>query len=338
MILVTGGTGLVGSHLLYYLVKSGRFVRAIHRVSSDLEAVKKVFLYHSSEGDQLFHRIEWFEADIRKIPSLSNAFEGIEYVYHAAAFISFNPDHYQSLKKTNTEGTANVVNLCLKNKVKKLCYVSSVATLGFSIDGNPIDEETEFDSESKQNVYALTKFRAEIEVWRGTQEGLDAVIVLPGVILGGGLPSSVKTSSNRILKSISKGLSFYTPGSTGIVDVRDVSQVMISLMNSEIKNEKYILVSKNIHYKDLISQLALLLHKKPPSKEISMNRMFLLSYLDRFSNKFFRTKRRLLKAMIPSLYTEAIYHSGKIKEELNYEFIPYTQTLKAIVKDYSKEL
>ena len=130
MVLVTGGTGLVGSHLLYFLLKENDSVRAIHRKSSNLQSVKEVFSYYTSSYEALYKKIDWVDADITEVPSLSEAFKGITKVYHAAAYINFSPKNYHKLKEVNIEGTANVVNLCLLHKVEKLCYVSSIATLG----------------------------------------------------------------------------------------------------------------------------------------------------------------------------------------------------------------
>jgi Nucleoside-diphosphate-sugar epimerases len=170
MILVTGGTGLVGSHLLFSLLQDNQKVRATHRASSDLELVRNVFSYFTSEADVLFNKIEWVAANMTDIPALTDAFVGISHVYHCAAYISFNPKHYRKLKKSNVEGTANIVNLCLANRVQKLCYVSSVATLGRSENSELIDEGTAWNPEDINSVYAISKYGAELEVWRGSQE------------------------------------------------------------------------------------------------------------------------------------------------------------------------
>jgi len=184
MVLVTGGTGMVGSHLLYFLLKENTKVRAIYRKDSDIKAIKKVFALYTNEVDMFFNKIEWVKANIIDIPALTLAFQNVTHVYHCAAIINFDPSKYKVLKKANVEGTANVVNLCLANNVKKICYVSSVATLGKTLNNQPINEETHWNPDDKNNVYAITKYGAEMEVWRGTQEGLDAVIVNPGVIVG----------------------------------------------------------------------------------------------------------------------------------------------------------
>ncbi|MDX1463970.1 MAG: NAD-dependent epimerase/dehydratase family protein, partial [Marinirhabdus sp.] len=184
MILVTGGTGLVGSHLLYRLLKAGKQVRAIHRKNSSLENVVKVFSYYTDDAESLYQQIEWFEANILDITKLELAFKDVEWVYHAAAYVDFNPKNYHKLKKANIEGTANIVNLCIANSVKKLCHFSSIATLGDVVGDSKITEETYWNPEVKNSVYAITKYGAEMEVWRGTQEGVPAVILNPGVILG----------------------------------------------------------------------------------------------------------------------------------------------------------
>ncbi|MDC8002220.1 NAD-dependent epimerase/dehydratase family protein [Aequorivita todarodis] len=330
MILVTGGTGMVGSHLLYFLLKKNERVRAIHRKNSDIHAVKKVFALYTSEVDPLFNKIEWIEANITEIPALSVAFENITKVYHCAAFINFDPSKYKVLKKANVEGTANVVNLCLANKIEKLCYVSSVATLGNGLYNQSITEETPWNPDEKNSVYAITKYGAEMEVWRGTQEGLDAVIVNPGIILG---TSPDGGGSGVIVSIVASGIPFYPSGAMGIVDVQDVALLMIRLMDSETKNEQFILVGENITYKELFSKLAPLLGKKPPTKKLSKSIMFFLSGMDWLSNKLFGTKRRLIKATVQSMFTASFYDASKIKKEFGFQFTPTGETLKKIAKE-----
>lgn len=334
MILVTGGTGLVGSHLLYFLLKDNQTVRAIHRKSSNLEAVKEVFSYYTVDSEALFNKIEWVEADITEIPSLSEAFKNITHVYHAAANLSFNPKHYYKLKKENIEGTANVVNLCLKNNVAKLIHVSSIATFGEPQKGNLISETTEWAPEDKNSVYAISKFGGEMEVWRGTQEGLKAVIINPGIILGSGHWNS---GSGIILKTVAKGIPFYTTGGIGIVDVQDVVSAMILLMQNPINNQKYILVGKSIYYKELLSELALQLGKKPPMKMAPKWLLMPFSKIDWLASAIFRTKRSLLNATVRSLYKISFYDTSKIEAELNFSFTPYRETLERVANNYLKQ-
>ena len=253
-------------------------------------------------------------------------------MYHCAAFVSFNPKHYHALKKANVEGTANVVNIALANNVKKMCYVSSIATLGKSLNGEGITEETPWNPEDKNSVYSITKYGAEMEVWRGTQEGLDAVIVNPGVILGEGYWHS---SSGRLITRAAKGVKYYTEGSSGFVDIKDVVNGMLSLMESDIKNERFVLVSKNLTYKEFLGGLSLALGKPAPSKSISKRTLLFLSSLDWLSSKLFGTKRRLLKGMIHSMFRYSKYDVSKIEKALDFQFTPYDETITRIVKNYN---
>ncbi|MDF1517975.1 MAG: SDR family oxidoreductase, partial [Lutibacter sp.] len=182
MILVTGGTGLVGSHLLYHLSLENDSIKAIHRKSSDLRAVKNVFQYFSSDYEALFQKIEWVEADITDIISLEEAFKNVTKVYHSAALVSFNSKDYAAMDEINIDGTTNIVNFCIENRVKKLCFVSSVATIEKSVTGKMMSEADEWNTEKVSYGYALTKFAAEMEVWRASQEGVPIVIVNPGII------------------------------------------------------------------------------------------------------------------------------------------------------------
>lgn len=334
MILVTGATGLVGSHLIYHLVSEGNQVRAIYRSKKKLEAVKEVFAYYTPNFETLFSKIEWVQADITDIPSLENAFKDVIYVYHLAAFISFNPKHFERLKKINVEGTANMVNLALIKGIKKFCYVSSIATLGDAPSPNTlINEKTTFNPEASSNVYGLTKYLAELEVWRGAQEGLNTVVVHPGVILGVGHYNS---ASGSIIKSAYRGIKYYTSGGVGIVDVEDVVKAMILLVKSNITHDNFILVGKNISYKELLTQLTNKLNSKTTLKPISKRTLTFLSYLDYLKHNLLGSKRRLLQATVTSLYTTSYYDAGKIKDALQITFTPFNETCDKIASHFLK--
>lgn len=319
MILVTGGTGLVGSHLLYKLVSNGESVKAIYRREHKLELVKRVFAYYTQDFEVLFSKIDWVDADITDVPKLSQAFEGVTYVYHCAAFVSFEPDKYHQLRKINIEGTANVVNLCVANKVKKLCYVSSIAAVGHNVDDTQlITEETHWNPEDDNSVYAITKYGAEIEVWRGTQEGVDAVVVNPGIIVGPGYWNS--GGSGSLIKKIYKGFPYYTYGVTGYVSVDDVVNTMHQLMQSDLKNERYILVSENVSFKSFQEKVATVLNVTPAKKEAKRWLLELGWRLDWFNQKIFGKRRKLSKHMAKSARSISLYDSSKLKNALNFEF------------------
>lgn len=335
MILVTGGTGFVGSYLLFDLAKSGEKVRAIHRKSSDFEAVKKVFGYYADEAtaEKLFSSIEWMKADITDIPALTSAFENVNQVYHCAAFVSMGAGHEKVMRRVNIKGTANVVNLCIARKIEKLCYVSSIASLGKPVNGKEIDENNLWNPEDNHSDYAISKYGAEIEVWRGSQEGLDVVIVNPGVILGAGF---WKSGSSRAFRRIDKGLKFYFPKVTGFVGVKDVVRAMRLLMASEIKNEKYILVAENLSFKTLLSKIADSIDRPRPNRLIKKWMIKLAWILQRMGAPF-GVKQQFTRHSASALYEDARYSSEKIRKDLNFEFTPISEVIAETGRIYRQE-
>lgn len=317
MILVTGSTGLVGAHLLYKLASTNEKVRAIYRSEHKLNNVKNVFSTYTDHYQNLFDSIEWVKADILDIPVLNEAFLDINYVYHCAAFVSFEPDKYKILRRTNIEGTANIVNLCISNSVKKLCYVSSIATIGNALNNEPITENTDWNPEADNSVYAITKYGAEMEVWRGTQEGLDAVIVNPGVILGAGI---WHYGTGNLFKKAHTGFKYYTAGTIGLVFIEDVVSIMIQLLKSDIVNERYILVAENWTYKQFLQTLTKSVNSEIP-KKLAPNWLLQFGWkLDWLKHKITGKRRQLTKQLVYSLTSETNYNNTKLKEELNYTF------------------
>ena len=224
MILVTGGTGMLGAHLLYELSKNNTKVRAIYRSENAIEKTRKVFNYDVENGNELFDKIEWCEADITDVPTLESVFEGVSHVYHVAAKVSFDESDAKQMRRVNIYGTANIVNFCVAFGVKKLCFVSSIAAITKAVDKDVIDESDEFNVETNNYSYAITKYGAEMEVWRGAQEGLDVVVVNPGVILGAGFWNE---NSGTLFSLTHKRNPFYTEGVTAFIGVEDVVKVMI---------------------------------------------------------------------------------------------------------------
>ena len=335
MILVTGGTGLVGAHLLFHLLNENQPVRAIYRSEKKFDTVKRIFGYYTNNVDALFDTIEWVKADLNNIPQLTEAFKDVTQVYHCAAFVSFEPDKFNLLQKTNIKGTANIVNFCIDHKVEKLCYVSSIAALGASLNNKAITEDTEWNKEIDNSVYAITKYGAELEVWRGTQEGLDAVIVNPGVIIG---PGIWRYGSGSLIKMIYNGLKYYTTGSTGYVDVNDVVKAMIQLVKSDVKNERYILVSENLSFKDFFTKTANYLGVKPPQKEAKPWLLNIAWRLDWLKHKLTRKRRVLSKQTANSAVTTTIYSNNKIKDAIGFEFLPMDKSIETTTSLFKNDL
>ena len=336
MILVTGGTGLVGSHLLYELVNAKKTVKAIYRRAHKLESVKKVFAYYSENWETLYNTIEWVEADITNIPQLQIAFKDITQVYHCAAFISFEPDKYRRLRIINIEGTANIVNLCISHKVKKLCYVSSIAAIGHNPKPETlINENTAWNPEEDNSVYAITKYGAELEVWRGSQEGLDIVIVNPGIILGPGYWHG--GGSGSLFKSIYKGRNYYTKGGSAYVDVYDVVDVMQRLMESTIKNEGFIVISDNLLFKDFNFKVAKALGISTSAKQIKPWQLQIAWRLDWLNHKLFGKRRKLSKQLAKTINNVTNHDNSKVKDALDFNFSPVDDSIEKVSALFLKD-
>ncbi len=325
MILVTGATGLVGTHLLGTLLQEKKQLRALYRTKAKKAYTHDLLLRSlSNEQHHLLDAIDWVQADITDIPAVSEAFEGVTHVYHCAAKISFDPREYKVLRKTNIDGTANIVNLCMSKSVQKLCYVSSIATIGEGIEHAVLDEQSEWNSELQNSVYAITKYGAEMEVWRGIYEGLNAVIVNPGIIIGAGFFDS---GSGALFKSLYAGMKYYTPGITGYVSIEDVTEIMCRLMNGPYTAERYILVGENLSFKQAFSMIASALQKREPYKEATPALLTMAYYAQKVGNRLLGTKQSIFRSSIRSAFSVHTYANEKITQALDYTFIPIEKSI-----------
>ena len=248
-ILVTGGTGFLGSYLLRFLLLQGYTrIRAIKRSNSALDLVR-----------DFSDRIEWVEGELTDWFFLSDCFKEVDWVFHAAALVSFDAKDFPEMQKINVSVTADLVNLALDNNIQKFCYVSSIAALGRSKVGETLDENSIWKQSPYNSRYGMTKFAAEQEVWRGVEEGLNAVIVNPGMILGSGRWSE---GTSRFFSLIDEGFPFIPNGAATWVDIRDVVRSMHLLMDSDIHSERFILVAGIQSYRDFFTSVAAFLNKK----------------------------------------------------------------------------
>lgn len=317
MILVTGGTGLLGSHLLYQLSLEGQTVRALYRDKKRIETVEKLFKYYNPNNFQaFFDSIEWVQGDILDLQSLEDAIQDVKIVYHCAAMVSFAKRDFYKLMKVNREGTANIVNTCLDFGVEKLCYVSSTASIGGE-NNELISEKTKWELTPKTSGYSISKYSAEKEVWRGVEEGLDCIIVNPSVIFGAG---NWDESSLTIFRTINNGLRFYTSGCNAFVDARDVAEIMVRLTNSETKNERYLCVGECIAFKDVFEQIAIKMGKTPPSINTPKWLVGFAWRISWFLSLFTRRSAAVTRESARSAFNEKSYTSDKIKKHLSFNF------------------
>jgi dihydroflavonol-4-reductase len=310
MILVTGGSGLVGNELITQLLAQGKAVRAIYNKTP-------LANFNSS-------LLQQFQCDILDVIGLEEAMQGITQVYHCAAIVSFSSKDATALFKINVEGTANVVNAALDAGVKKFVHISSVAALG-KIEGETISETTNWTEENNKSIYGKSKYFGELEVWRGVSEGLNAVIVNPSLILGAG---DWNAGSSKIFKSVYEEFPWYTDGIAGFVDVRDVARAMIQLMDSNVVNERFILNAENKSFKDTFTAIAKAFGKKPPHKKVTPFLAEAVWRLEAIKSLFSGKIPLVTKETAASALAKINFDNGKLSKFLpDFTYTPIEETV-----------
>lgn len=325
---VTGATGLVGMRIMFDLLSKGEQVVALKRPTSDLTLVKRAFNFYSPDESGLFSKIIWKEGDVRDVYSISEAMEGCKKVYHTAAMVSFHRKDKAIMHQINVGGTANVVNCALEQKIDKMCYISSTAAVGRSTPGEEIDETNEWKESPLNSSYAKSKYDSEMEIWRGIEEGLNAVIVNPSVIIG---PGDKGRSSSSLF---SRSIPFYPKGINGYVSVNDVSKICLELMESSIISERYIISAENLNYKTLFTLVAQSLGKKPPRSEAKIWMIKAGWLADGLIEILTGKKAGVTKETIRSAGNTVYYNSSKIRKTLDYTFEPLTEVILRTGKFY----
>jgi len=339
MIFVTGGTGLVGAHLLFELTSAGKKVKALKRTTSNLQQVLKTFSYYSENPKKLFDTIEWVDGDLLDYFTLEKLLEGVSEIYHCAAIVSFQTKDRQKMISNNVEGTANLVNAALENRATKICHVSSIAALGRLENGEPILEETNWIPAKKISGYSESKYFSETEIWRGTEEGLAAIIVNPSIIFG---PANWESGSAKMFKTIWDGMKFYTRGITGFVDVNDVTNAMIQLMDDSnfetCKNQRFILNSENLSYQNVFIQIANELGKPVP-KIFASN--FLLSIVWRiatFASWITGKPSMITRESVANSNAVNNFDGSKITRTIGFNYLTVSDSIKRTAGFLKKDM
>jgi dihydroflavonol-4-reductase len=332
--LVTGATGIIGSHVVLALLQDNQPVIACRQRGSDLAKVEKLFSYYTPHHKTLFAKIHWVEVDVLDVFSLEEALEGITNVYHCAGFVSFDPRQRKKLFEINEKGTRNVVDACLYKKIKALCHVSSVATINNSDYSQALNEEIFWKKSGRESDYAISKYNAEREVWRGIEEGLNAVIVNPGIVLS---PGFWTQSSSRLFESCFKGNRFYTNGLAGYVSVGDVARIMIALVSQKRFGQRYILVENNYTYRNILNHIHTHLNKPAPYIQAGGIMLNLASFLERISVFFSGKEPMISKPVITAALNKQVFSNQKIKDALGKEFEPTHKIIEQICGYYRLE-
>jgi dihydroflavonol-4-reductase len=313
-ILVTGATGFLGAEVVRQLAATDRDLVCIKRATSKIP-----------QALQSIANIRWVEADILDLATLEDLFEGITQVYHCAALVSFNPARKKEMIRTNVEGTANMVNLCLKNNAR-LVHVSSIAAIGEAKPGHLTTENNHLEETPHEDGYAISKYESEMEVWRGIAEGLDAVVVNPSLIIGSGAGTG---GTGKIFEGVRQGLKYYTSGTCGFVDVEDVAKSMIALMQSDISGQRYIINAENWTWRNFLTEAAEGFGIKPPKIEAKpwmLNLAWRVSALLGAISGF----RGLDKVSAQAASKTMSYCNKKLKKTIGIEFKPISQSIREI--------
>ena len=329
MVLVTGATGILGRVIVLDLLQKGKNVRAVKRKSSNTEDVKDSYRFYTDRSEEFFDKIEWVEADFEDISSLENILKGVEEVYHCAAKVSFHPKDRQEMYQTNLEGTKNLLYAAQNSAVKKFCFISSTAVLDGLNEQGEIDEDSNYNPKLDHSSYSKSKHFSEMEVWRSSAEGLSTVIVNPGVIIGSGNWSS---SSGEIFKTFSK-FPFAMSGSSSYVDVRDVANISIQLMEKNVFGERFILISENKKFVELANFVRKRL-KKSPAKVLSKSVLKIGYFVNLLFGWFIPNLKIITKLNIETVSSHFVVSNKKVREELNYTFIPVEESLDFHLKNY----
>ncbi|PBQ31772.1 NAD-dependent epimerase [Sphingobacteriaceae bacterium] len=334
MNLVTGATGIVGSHVVLALLQNNQQVIACKQKNSNTQRVENLFAYYTPDYKVLFDKIKWVDVDICDVFSIEEALTNITNVYHCAGFVSFNPKDRKKLFSVNESGTRNVVDACLHKGIKALCHVSSIGTI-HNLDYTQIlTEEVFWKKSGKESDYATSKYNAEREVWRGIEEGLNAVIVNPGVILA---PGFWDQSSSRLFDSSYNGNKFYTNGLGSYIAATDVAKVMIRLVTEGLFGQRFILVENNYTFHNILSHIQTSFKKPAPAINASQSLLATARVLEGFLSLFTGKERKITKALSNSAFNKQLFSNQKVKTALNIEFRPTHEVIGEICTYYLSE-
>jgi len=332
MILVTGGTGLLGSHLLVELARSGEEVLALKRPSSQMEHVKQVFSYHEN-GPEFFERIAWEDADLSDYLQVADLVADARQIYHCAACLSSQPKDATNMIRFNVESTAHVVNACLEHGNKRLLHVSSSSAIGKAADGLAATEANIWAKQKDASAYSISKFKSEMEVWRGMEEGLQAIIVNPVIILGAGFWHK---GSSSMMDRVARGMKYGTPGVTGYVGVEEVVRAMTGLMNSQISGERFILSAGNYSYAEMLEMMAKALGKPRQMKQVSPSTLRFLSRLDGVK-AWFTGQRSLTPEQAASAFHQSRFDASKAEQALGWKFRSLEEIIPSLAQTYLQD-
>jgi nucleoside-diphosphate-sugar epimerase len=326
MIFVTGGTGFLGSYIIKTLVEKNYAVRAIHRANNFPLYIPK----------EIFDKVEWVEGDVLDVVSLEDAMEGINTIIHSAAIVSFSRKEQKKMYQVNVDGTANVVNMALEKDIQRFVHISSIAAIGRNADGGHVNEEKKWEDSKLNTHYAKSKYKSELEVWRGISEGLNGVILNPSTILGYG---DWNSGSSAIFKNVYKEFKWYTSGINGFVDVEDVAAAAVLLMESDLTADRFIINGDNWAFRKLMDTMATCFGKKKPSGEATPLMLNTAWRIEKIKSFFTGKKPLLTKESAKVATSKTLFENAKfLKAFPQFSFTPLEETIREACLKYTAQL
>lgn len=329
MILVTGASGFIGTHLVRTLSSAGESVRALYNSRPPRDDLKAL------------PGVEWKRCDLLDVYAVEEEMQGITDIYHCAAIVSFHRADRDRLMHVNVESTTNVVNEAVLQGVRKLVHLSSVAALGRAArEQKEITEEEPWEESRRNSVYGQSKYAAELEAWRGAGEGLSVAVVNPGIVLGEDLrsgPDAWDEGSARLFKVVDGEFPFFTEGITAWVDVQDVVRAMMTLMKSGVEDERFILSAGNFSYREVFTQMAQALGRKPPRIRAARWMTGLVWRWNRLRN-LWGERSTVTRETARTARTQTFYDNGKwLKTFPEFRYTPMEQTLTRAAAAYRRD-
>lgn len=325
MILVTGASGFLGQHLVRFLANRGLQVRALYNNNPPGATMRQL------------PNVTWAKYDLLDIYDVEDAMVNITDVYHCAAIVSFDPAVRDQMLHFNAESTANIVNQALEQGIRKMAYVSSVAALGRTKANKEITEEQEWEESNRNSAYGLSKYLGEMEVWRGCGEGMKAIIVNPGIILGAG--DDFDKGSAHLMQVVYKQFPFYTAGVTSWVDVKDVVTALYELMQSETDAERFILSAGNFAFRDIFTRMAQALHKKPPHIRAGSLLTEIVWRWSMLKNRFTHSHNLITRETARSAQGLSYYNNQKLYSFLPaFQYTPIDITINTMAQSFLENL
>lgn len=312
-VLVTGGTGFIGSNLAAALIREGYSVRVLRRPESDMRAL----------GDL---KVESCLGDLRNPASIREAVKGCDTVFHTAAMISYWRKERPLMGEINVGGTRTIVEACLEAGVKRLIHTSSTAAIGFPASGGVADESVAYNWHPYDVGYRNSKHAAEEEVHRGVSLGLDAVLVNPSIVIG---PRDIHFHGGQLIRDVyRKKIFYYISGMLNVTYVDDVVQGHLSAARLGRKGERYILCGETLTRKEVLTTIAEVVGGIPPLFKVPTPMIRLVTAGSELVSAVAGKKPWISSELMAGNELEYRLSSHKAESELGYTITPFREAVR----------